>query len=379
MFSEDRKCGECNKRSNRDKTLKVAEEAIVLLKNDKKLLPLDRKRVGKVVVIGDNADKMHSDGGGSSETRALYEITPLMGIRQTLGGNVKINFARGYSTDESKKEALFDEAVNLAKASDTVIFVGGLNHDIDVEGRDKEDMSLPYGQDALIKALLEVNPNTVVVMLTGSPVDMTKWIDEAHTLVQTWYTGMEGGYALGEVLVGKVNPSGKLPITFPYHLEDCSVNKFGEYPGSDTVTYHEGVYVGYRYYNAYKVPVLFEFGYGLSYTEFEYSDLHIEKQDDQFKVQFKLKNTGMLQGKEVAQLYIEKMVQTDEKTYRQLKGFEKVDLAPNEEKEVTFVLEPKDFMTYSTQEGKWIIDSNKFEITIGASVENVKLNWIINL
>lgn len=240
-------------------------------------------------------------------------------------------------------------------------------------------MHLPYGQDALIKALLEVNPRTVIIMLTGSPVDMTSWVDKAHTLVQTWYTGMEGGYALGEVLVGKVNPSGKLPITFPYHLEDCGVSKFGEYPGSETVTYNEGVYVGYRYYNAYKVPVLFEFGYGLSYTQFEYSNLQIEKQGENLEVQFTLKNVGTIQGKETAQLYIEKIGAEGEKTYRQLKGFEKVDLSPGEEKEVTLILQPSSFMVYNTQKKAWEIENSQFEIAIGTSVEGIKLKKTINL
>lgn len=379
MFSEDRKPGECNKISNREKTLKVAEEAIVLLKNEKALLPLNIKTVGKVAVIGDNGDRVHSNGGGSSETKALYEITPLMGIKQNLGGNVKLSFARGYSEDKSKQKELFDEAINLAKVSDTVIFVGGLNHKIDVEESDKKDMNLPYGQDALIKALLEINPRTVIVMLTGSPVDMTNWVDEAHTLVQTWYTGMEGGYALGEVLVGKINPSGKLPITFPYHLEDCGVNKFGEYPGGESVTYNDGVYVGYRYYNAYKVPVLFEFGYGLSYTQFEYSNLQVEKQGENLSVQFILKNIGEMQGKETAQLYIEKVGAEGEKTFRQLKGFEKVDLVPGEEKEVTLILQPNDFMAYNIQKKAWEIESSWFKIAIGTSVENIKLEEVVNL
>ena len=273
VFNEERKTGQCNKISNREKTLKVAEEAIVLLKNEKGLLPLSLKTVGKVAVIGDNADRLHSNGGGSAEAKALYEISPLMGIKQNLGGNIKLSYARGYSQNISKQKALFEEAIALAKASDTVIFVGGLNHEIDCEGADKKDMHLPYGQDALIKALLEVNARTIIIMLTGSPVDMTPWVNQAHTLVQTWYNGMEGGYALGEVLTGKVNPSGKLPITFPYHLEDCSVSKFGEFPGGESVTYNEGTYVGYRYFDAYEVPVLFEFGYGLSYTKFDYSKL----------------------------------------------------------------------------------------------------------
>ena len=216
-------------------------------------------------------------------------------------------------------------------------------------------------------------------MLTGSPVDMTPWVNQAHTLVQTWYNGMEGGYALGEVLTGKVNPSGKLPITFPYHLEDCSVSKFGEFPGGESVTYNEGTYVGYRYFDAYEVPVLFEFGYGLSYTKFDYSNMQVEREGENIKVSFKLKNIGHVQGKEIAQLYIKKVAPDGKKVYRQLKGFEKVELKAGEVQQVKFMLSSSDFMSYNVEKKAWEIESNQFEVGVGASVNDLRLKKIINI
>ncbi|MDP4088277.1 MAG: glycoside hydrolase family 3 C-terminal domain-containing protein, partial [Bacillota bacterium] len=219
MFDHDRFKGAYNTREHREKALDTAREAVVLLKNENSMLPLNEKKIKRLAVIGDNAERLHSNGGGSAEIKALYEISPLLGLKMKLGGNTEVGFARGYSSEaDADKEKLMKEALQIAKAADTVVFVGGLNHSFDTEGLDRTDLKLPYGQDELIKRIVEVNKNTVVVMISGSPVEMNEWIDDAAAVVQSWYSGIEGGYALAEVLLGDVNPSGKLPVTFPKTL-----------------------------------------------------------------------------------------------------------------------------------------------------------------
>lgn len=364
MLSGSRKAGAYNTPEHRTEVLKAARESVVLLKNEEKKLPLSAEKTRKILVIGDNANRIHSCGGGSAEIKALYEISPLMGIKMLLGGNAEVTFAQGYPAEDmeevtgdinwqadslkeagqtaaeanrrtsereqdgmlcgenqgagqrqeeasrrKRREELRKQAVLLAAkgAFDEVIFVGGQNHQQDLEGRDRPDMKLPYGQDRLIEELLTVRPDMIVVLVSGSPVEMP-WVKEAKTLVWGWYAGMEGGTALAEVLWGKENPSGKLPETFPVRLSDCPAHCIGEFPGENTVDYKEGIFVGYRYFDTENVPVLFPFGYGLSYTEFTYSDLKITVEErgntPKVRVTFTVENTGKMAGKETAQVYV---------------------------------------------------------------------------
>ncbi|SDF40439.1 glycoside hydrolase family 3 C-terminal domain-containing protein [Marvinbryantia formatexigens] len=366
---EPRKSGAYNTPEHRAKTLEAARESVVLLKNDDGRLPLSKAALKKVLLVGENAACVHSNGGGSAEIKALYEITPLMGLKTHLGGNAQVDYTPGYCRDggaeqgdanwqetslengggqmqaadaaaaqemQQKRAALRKEAVRLAGQYDTVIYVGGLNHDYDCEGSDRRDMKLPYEQDRLIAELLEVKPDMVIVMIGGSPVEMGQWIDKAKTLVWHWYAGMEGGNALAEVLLGETNPSGKLPETFYKTHTDCSAHSLGEFPGTDKVAYREGRYVGYRYNDKYRIEPQFPFGYGLSYTTFAYRDAVINPKTGVLSCF--VKNTGDVAGKETVQVY-RRDTADDAPVMQELAGFEKVFLEPGEEKQVEIAVE----------------------------------------
>lgn len=386
MDPENRKPGACNTHENRLASLNVARESIVLLKNENGLLPLEKNPRHSIAVIGENANRMHAFGGGSSEVRALYEITPLLGIQMHLGGNFTVKYARGYSSDPGdagNRQRLMDEACDLAAASDVVIYVGGLNHDYDMEGKDRPDLKLPYGQDALIDGLLQVRPDMVIVNNSGSPVEMGSWIDRAKAVVQYWYAGSEGGTALAEVLFGEVNPSGKLPITFPKSLEDTPVSRFGEFPGGDTVTYKEGIYVGYRYYDSFGVEPEFCFGHGLSYTDFSYAGMTVQPEEGAdgmgVRVSFTVTNTGKVAGAETAQLYVSDPECAVPRPAKELKGFQKIFLNPGESKAVTLRLDRKAFCYYSVEDGDWKLEPGRFDILVGSSSRDIRLEGSVTL
>lgn len=420
----DRKSGSYNTNAHREASLAVARESIILLKNEGERLPLRPENCRKLLVIGNNAERLHAAGGGSAEIRALYEISPLMGIKALLGGNCEVTFAEGYyvvpkdiradvswqksSIDEEKADDDFmrkrgvtdeetvekqrklrEEAVALAKEADEVILIGGLNHDYDVEGYDREDLTLPYAQDELICEVLRVKPETVVVMRAGSPVSMAKWKDRAKAIVWDWYDGMEGGNALAEVLFGKVNPSGKLPESLPYRLEDCGAAALGGYPAGRlteeekgrmnahlTGEYREGLLVGYRYYETCHVPVQFCFGHGLSYTEFLYENLKLEKgigERELLRVTFQVENTGKAEGKETVQLYVEEKGRGRGEPVKQLRGFEKVSLRPGERKQVEISLPDLAFSKWSEKEGRFVKIPGTYVIHVGSSLEDIRL------
>ena len=333
LFGEERKSGSYNTISHQKSLLEVAEESIVLLKNEN-VLPLDIKPKERILLIGENANKMHASGGGSAEIKALYEITPLQGLSMILGGNNTVDYVAGYCSNTSEiqdsswqatslvnqenaasntedvknqelmkyRKELHDEAIFKVKNGkyDHVIFIGGLNHDEDQEGYDRKDMSLPYGQKELLVDLLSIRPDMTVVMIGGNPISMDPWIDDTKALLWMFYNGMEGGRALAEVLLGRVNPSGKSPISFYKKLEDCSAHSLGEFGCEGEVNYKEKDEVGYRYLEANKIKPLFSFGYGLSYTDFEISDVRREGEN---VVSLKVKNTGKMDGKEVVEVY----------------------------------------------------------------------------
>lgn len=443
----ERKSGSYNTAKHREAALEVARESVILLKNERNRLPLRREKCRKLLVIGDNAERLHAAGGGSAEVKALYEVSPLMGIKSLLGGNCEVTFARGYyvapkeiggdvnwqksSIDEEKAEDAFmknrgaendwavreqkrlrEEAVRLAKEADEVILIGGLNHDYDVEGYDRKDLTLPYGQDALICAVLDVKPDAVVVMRAGSPVSMERWKDRAKAIVWDWYSGMEGGNALAEVLFGEINPSGKLPESLPYRLENCGAAALGGYPAREltkaekermkahvTQEYREGLLVGYRYYEARGVPVQFCFGHGLSYTEFRYGNLYMERRKDAgdvlqgtlkdaenvrqatrkdagdiWQVTLEVENTGKMAGKETVQLYVEESARGEEEPVKQLKGFEKISLRPGERKQVKIILTDRAFSKWSVEEGGFVRVPGNYVIHVGSSLEDIRLS-----
>lgn len=354
-----RKSGAYNTKEHRQTALEAARESVVLLKNEKQALPLQKDRLKRILLVGENAQRLHANGGGSAEIKALYEISPLMGLKSRLGGNVQIAYAQGYcrreedvakgqeetnwqekslengggtqqqenaaNTDQmesklqQKRERLRKEAVQLAAEYDTVIFIGGLDHTYDCEGYDRADMKLPYEQDLLLQELLAVKKDLIVVLLAGSPVEMGSWISQADTVVWCWYAGMEGGNALADVLLGDVNPSGKLPETFYKTLSDCPAHAVGEFAGKKSVAYREGSYVGYRYLDRHQIEPEFCFGHGLSYTTFSYTDVKLDFANK--TVCCTLENTGRCDGSEVVQVYERRK---EGKFFQELKGFEKV-------------------------------------------------------
>jgi beta-glucosidase len=243
-------------------------------------------------------------------------------------------------------------------------------------------MKLPYDQDTLIKEVLKVNPNAVVVMMAGSPVEMGEWIQEAKAVVWNWYAGMEGGTALAEVLFGEINPSGKLPISFPKNLNDCSAYSVGEFPGGKTVSYKEGIFVGYRYYDTYNVDAEFCFGHGLSFTTFSYENLNItvkEAEKPEITVSLDITNTGTLEGSETIQLYVSSKNSTIERPLQELKEFTKVKLVPNETQKVTFTLDQTAFGYYDVQSKQFKSTTGNYEIRIGSSSKDIRLNDVIEL
>lgn len=410
-----RKSGSYNASEHRAAALETARESIVLLKNEEHILPLS-KDMDRLLVVGCNADTLHAGGGGSAEIRALYEISPLLGLKMQLGGNTDIAFMPGYYVPENQgqqenwqedslsdrggttakeeivteeqqrmRQKLLEEAVQLAKEYKHVIFVGGLNHQHDLEDQDRRDMKLPYGQDALIDALLKANPNTVLVMCAGSPVDMEAFADRAKAIVWNWYAGAEGGNALAEVLLGKVNPSGKLPETFPKDFKDCSAHCIGEFGKSDTTVYKEGIFVGYRYYDTYDVPVRYPFGHGLSYTEFAYRDLKLsvtkegEHALERVTALLYVKNTGKYRGKEIVQLYVSKTDSIVERPKKELKGYEKIELLPGEEKIVKIEFDVSALSYWEEKDGCMQVEVGEYEVQIGASSADIRVRDVFTI
>lgn len=398
---------------------KTAEESVILLKNDKTLLPL--KLDSQVAVIGRNATAIHSNGGGSAEIKAIYEVTPLRALMNAGGGDTRFVYEPGYvlpdkddAQDESwqetslenagsRKEESADEtlmarideyrqrAVKLARENRQTIIFAGLNHDYDIEGRDKSTLKLPYHQDELIEAVLDANPDTIVVIMGGAPVEMP-WLEKAKAVVWYYYSGLEGAMAVADVLTGKVNPSGKLPETFPKHTEDIYSVRLGEFGKEDRLEYKDGVFVGYRYYVSNKVDTNFCFGHGLSYTDFSLKhvkvegekavhDSHKDKWDknDRIVVSAELANTGKMTGMETVQLYVTPPKGSVERPVMELKGFEKVKLAPGEKKHVRFELDKKAFSYYDESKSAFTYEHGEYIISLGMSVEDIRQTVMINL
>jgi beta-glucosidase len=375
VLDANRKPGSLNTTAHQTVARRVAEEGIVLLKNDNHTLPLAAAKVQTIAVIGENATRLHSAGGWSSGLKALYEITPLAGIVQRVGNQANVIYAQGYGRDGDA--ALASRAVAAAKAADVVVFVGGLNHDygLDCEGADRADMKLPYGQDELIQKIVAANPKTIVI-LEGTMVEMGAWLGKVPALMQAWYPGMEGGNALAAVLFGDVNPSGKLPATFPKILADSPAHRFGAgaYPGTNgTVTYAEGLLVGYRWFDTKNIAPQFPFGFGLSYASFEYSHLNLVPTESGVTVEFEIKNISPVAGAEVAQLYVHPEKSGLPRPDKELKGFQKVFLKPDEARKITLRLEQSAFAYYRPDQKTWMAESGNYQILVGSSSRDLRL------
>ena len=373
----------------------IGNEGIVLLKNApvvKKgapLLPIDAAKYKNILVVGDNAVRLLNQGGGSSELKVKDMVSPLDGLRAAYGD--KVAYAKGYAAgrpmygraDEIPQnvvDSLRAEAVEMAKKADLVILVGGLNknHFQDCEGGDRLEYGLPFGQDELIEALLGVNKNLVLVLLSGNAVEMP-WVSQVPAIVQGWYLGSMGGKSLADILSGAVNPSGKLPFSFPARLKDCGAHAFDElsYPGdSIKQEYKEDILVGYRWHDTKKIPALFPFGHGLSYTTFTYgkpvASAKVMAADGTLTLTVAVKNTGSVAGKEIVQLYIGDDKCSVLRPVKELKHFAKVGLAPGEEKSVTFTLTPDDLKFYDEASAAWKYEPGKFKAYVCASSADVR-------
>ena len=433
---ESRKAGTYNAPAHRETALRAAQESMVLLKNEDHILPLDPKKVKKLVVIGANAAMLHANGGGSAEIKALYEICPLAGLKMYLGGNTQVKYVKGYYVpeklqesdiswqatsiddekgievgqavrDESseqanaryrrdakerlealerekaeaheKNEKLFAQAIEAAKDADAVIFVGGLNHEFDVEGFDRPDMKLPYEQDLLIEALLQVRKDIVLTFVGGSPVEMP-WREQAKTVLWSYYAGMETGNAFAKIIFGEVNPSGKLAETFPARYEDCVTAKNGQFGVWGKITLEEGPYFGYRHFDRQHIAPAFCFGHGLSYTEYEYSGLTMKKEKGgDIKLTFSVKNIGKRAGAEIVQVYIAPISARTARPDKELKAFAKVELGAGKSKKVSLTLKQEDFAYFDESLHKFVTDAGDYEILIGASCEDIRLRGIATL
>ncbi len=392
MF-DGRSKGAINTKEHQQLAQKVAEEAFVLLKNEGNILPLNKDKVKTIAVIGANATRLQAGGGGSSQVRAPYEITPLEGLKALAGNNIQIKFAPGFEvTKEGKANpALIRDAVAIAREADVVIYAGGWTHGysdewnggtFDSEGADKPDLTMPFEQDQLIKAVLDANQNTVMVLFGGGAIDMSSWVGRANGILQVWYPGMEGGTALARTLFGEVNPSGKLPVTFPKKLEESPAHAIGEYPGDkDTVNVHykEGVFVGYRYNDKYNVEPLFPFGHGLSYTTFEYNELEASENAGMVNIGMRVKNTGTVAGAEVIQLYVGKENSAVERPEKELKAFRKVFLNPGESKEVTLSVPVEDFRYFDETKNQWVLEQGSYKIQAGSSSRDIRQTVAVDL
>lgn len=405
----------------------IAQKSIVLLKNEAGNLPI-AKNVKKIAVIGQNAVLTTAAGGIGAGVKTLYEISPLEGIQaRAEKAGIEVVYAPGYknyqmrmgwgrpsagpvnplvanSIDEPADPALLAEAVALAKDADMVIFFGGTNKSIETEGSDRKNIDLPCGQNEVIKAIYEANPNVATVLISGGPTDLRYLEPYSPSIVQGWWNGLEGGTALAEVLFGDIAPSGKLPFTFPLKLEDSPAYATGSFPGEgsgedlftlmyrldatgytreqiqeyiaslpDPVSeYREGILVGYRWYDTKDVPVMYAFGHGLSYVEFEYGRLTCKQKKDKIQVSFDLKNLGDMEADEVAQLYVKRLDSKVERAEKELEAFERVALKAGETKNVTLEFPLSELAHWDNETNGWVLEPGKIEILVGSASNDIR-------
>ncbi len=382
---------------------KIGEQGIVLLKNDGNILPINPDKAKKVLVVGENAIKMMTVGGGSSSLKVKHELSPFDGIKNRLAGKSVVIYERGYASnsgdtfdgvstgqnlkEERSAEELINAATEAAKNADYVIYIGGLNKDAhqDCEDADRETLGLPYNQDKVIEALAKANKNFVVVNISGTAVSMP-WVKQVPAIVQAWYLGSEAGNALAAVLTGDVNPSGKLPFTFPAKIEDVGAHAFGPeaYPGvprkdgSDIwdEEYKEDIFVGYRWVDKEKTKPLFPFGHGLSYTTFTYGKATANKStmtaDDKLTVSVPITNKGNRDGQEVVQLYISDLKSSLPRPLKELKGFKKVNIPAGQTVTVEFTIDKKALSFFDPQKHDWVAEPGKFEALVAASSADIR-------
>jgi beta-glucosidase len=397
---DGRSSGSVNTPAHLAVSRQIAAEGIVLLKNSAGLLPVDLSKYQSIAVIGENAVLKFAPGHNSAGVKSFKEVTALDGILARVGGAANVQYSQGFRQPEfhwgkkrdqagvrtgdidaatpEQAQALAERALRAARESDLVIFIGGLTHQsfADDEGVDRRDLSLPAHQDDLIARLAEINPHLVVVLVSGSPVAMP-WLERAPALVQAWYGGSEAGTALASVLFGDVNPSGKLPCTYPKSLADEPAHQGGKrtYPGENgTVHYDEGLLVGYRWFDAKNVEPLFPFGFGLSYTTFTYGNLKVIGDGSATAtVECEITNSGAREGAEVVQVYVQPKKPSVLRPVKELKGFAKINLKPGETKTIHVPLNDRSFAYYSPEKKGWVAEAGEFGILVGASSREIRL------
>ena len=414
---------------SRQTAYNVATKSVVLLKNNGGLLPIDANKVKKIAVIGRHATLSTAAGGMGAGVKTPYEITPLLGLQNRAKGRFEITYAPAYKNyagmfgrmmgganaaeiasaiDEAPDATMLAEAVALAKEADLVIFVAGTGKNVETEGSDRQNIMLPVGQDQVIKALAEVNPNIVTVIISGGPVDLNEVNKYSPAIVQGWWNGIEGGHALADILYGDIAPSGKLPFTFPIKLEDSPAYALGNFPQKqeetdvfaaahrDDITggqrqaaprprqrvspkayYTEGMYVGYRWFDTKNVPVMYAFGHGLSYVTFDYANIETNKKsykaNDVIKVTFDLTNNGDMVADEVAQLYVTRLDATVEWPVKELKAFDRITLQPGETKSVTLEVPVSSLRYWNVETHDWALENGNIEIMVGTASDDLRL------
>ena len=388
-MDKNRPYGKMTNQQHFDVAREIAAEGIVLLKNDKAFFPIDPDTKQTIAVIGENATRSMTVGGGSSELKTKHEISPLNGIQKRFK-NARIVHAMGYASGPSvygrvlptslNADSLKRAAIEVAEEADIVLFVGGLNksHHQDCEGDDRKQFELPFGQDDLLNEILRVNKNTAVIMVSGNAVEMP-WVSKVKAIVQTWYLGSEAGHAIADVLSGDVNPSGKLPFSFPVKLEDNGAHSFGDisYPGDGiNQEYKEDILVGYRWHDTKKIKPLFAFGYGMSYTTFKMmnakTDKSTYKNGEVIKVSCEIKNTGETKGAEVIQVYANDVEASVLRPLKELKAFNKVMLNAGEVQTVTFEIPVNDLAFFDNSIMDWNLESGQFKLMVGTSSCDIK-------
>ncbi len=366
----------------------AADEAIVLLKNRDHLLPLAPGKIRSLAVIGPMAAEASIQGGGSAHINPYYAISPLEGLRKRCGSDLEIGYEQGCKVVTAEGNEIdpdtagINAARDLAARMDVAIVFAGLTWQMESEGFDRKEIDLPPQQVALIKSVARANPNTVVVLSNGSALEMKSWIDGTGAVIEAWFSGQEVGNALAGVIFGDTNPSGKLTETFPARYADTPA--YTNYPGENgEVVYGEGIFVGYRYYEKKGIEPLFPFGFGLSYTTFEYTDLVTVSADPGsgviVNVSVRVRNNGKVAGKEVVQLYIHDPVSSLVRPVKELKGFAKVQLEPGQSKIVEFSLKQRDFAYYDPGRKSWAAEAGTYEILVGSSSRDIRLTGIFDL
>ena len=378
-LKQNRPFGSINNKQHYETAYKIASEGIVLLKNNDNFLPIDKTKRITIAVIGENAEKSMSTGGGSSELKPDKEISPLLGIQKEFS-NAVIKYTRGYSSDAGiNNDKLRKEALSIVKDADVVLFIGGLNKNRhqDSEAADRESYLLPYNQPELIKEISKINKNIAVILVSGNAVE-TSWKTDVKSILQSWYLGSEAGNAIASILSGKINPSGKLPFSFPKALNDNGAHHFGKssYPGDGTSQfYEEDILVGYRWHDTKKIDPSFSFGYGLSYTSFELLESSLDKKkyltNETIRVNCSVKNTGKQDGKEVVQVYVGKVNSKIDRAKKELKGFKKVFVKNNQSEQIKIDIPISSLAFYNETDSDWEIKKGGYVIYIGNASDNI--------